>query len=160
MPHNLYLHSGLVLVSAMHTKFDMFLNIVNPRRACTARVTVVAVSVSHNMPLHTCTLLHIMHHEIQPHNNIVGACCTAHQTTDRCVCLLSHIPPLGLLFIVKMLPCTQRAMKVKKFVAFSLKLFCCRDRALPRLMAIHWVGHFSYREHAAYPSFAQGPFTI
>ena len=56
-----------------------------------------------------------------------------------CVCLLSHISPLGLLFIVKMLPRT----KVKKFVAISLKLLCCRDRVLPPLIAIHRVGHFS-----------------
>ena len=39
-----------------------------------------------------------------------------------CVCPLSHISPLGLLFVVKTLPRTQRATKVKKFVAFSLKM--------------------------------------
>ena len=39
-----------------------------------------------------------------------------------CVCPLSHISPLGLLFVVKTLPRTQRTTKVKKFVAFSLKM--------------------------------------
>ena len=51
-----------------------------------------------------------------------------------CVCLsVSHISPLGLLFIVKTLPRTQRATKVKRFVAFSLNLICWRDWALPPL---------------------------
>ena len=50
-----------------------------------------------------------------------------------CVCPLSHISPLGLLFVVKTLPRTQQATKVKKFVAFSLKLVRCQDRALPLL---------------------------
>ena len=52
-----------------------------------------------------------------------------------CVCLsvcpLSHISPPGLLFVLKTQPCTQLAMKVKKFVAFSLKLLLCQDRVLP-----------------------------
>ena len=53
----------------------------------------------------------------------------------RClsVCLLSHISSLGLLFVVKTLPHTQWARKVKKFVVFSLKLLRYRDRALPPL---------------------------
>ena len=31
---------------------------------------------------------------------------------------------------------------------FFLKLFRCRDRALPLMMAIHRVSHFSHRKHA------------
>ena len=50
-----------------------------------------------------------------------------------CVCLLSHISPQEHLFVLKTLSRTQRAMKVKNFVPFSLKLLCCRDRALPPL---------------------------
>ena len=57
------------------------------------------------------------------------------------VCPLSHISPLGLLFVVKTLPRTQRAKKVKKCVAFSLKMFSYTDRALPPLMAIRRVGY-------------------
>ena len=49
------------------------------------------------------------------------------------VCLLSHISPPGLLFVVKPLPRTQQATKVKKFVVFSLKLLRCRNRAFPPL---------------------------
>ena len=67
--------------------------LINPRRACAARVTVVAV----------------------------------------CVSPLSHISPPGLLFVVKTLSRTQRAMKVKTFVAFSLKPTRFGDRALPPL---------------------------
>ena len=37
-----------------------------------------------------------------------------------CLDLLSHIPPLELLFVLKI----QRATEVKKFVAFSLKILC------------------------------------
>ena len=73
--------------------------IINPRRACAARVTVVAVCV--------CVCLS--------------------------VCPLSHISPLGLLFVLKTLSSTQLAMKVKKFVAFSLKPTRFGDRALPPL---------------------------
>ena len=69
--------------------------LVNPRRACAARVTVVAVSV-----------------------------CLS-------VCRLSHISPLELLFVLKTLSRTQRATKVKKFVAFFLKPMRFVDRALP-----------------------------
>ena len=56
-----------------------------------------------------------------------------------CVCPLSHISPLELLFVVKTLPYTQRETKVKRVVAFSLKLFRCRDRAVPPLMVIYKV---------------------
>ena len=38
--------------------------------------------------------------------------------------------------------------KGQKFVSFSLEMFQCRDQVIPPLMAIHQVGHFSYREHA------------
>ena len=76
------------------------MSIFNPWRACAARVMVVAVCVC------VCVCVCLF------------------------VCPLSHISPLGLLFIVKMLPRTQRTKKVKKFVAFSLKLPLCRDRAL------------------------------
>ena len=53
-----------------------------------------------------------------------------------CVCVhlsafpLNHNSPLRLHFVVKMLPRTQCARKVKIFVVFSLKLLRCRDRAL------------------------------
>ena len=47
------------------------------------------------------------------------------------VCPLSHISPLGLLFVVKTLPRTQQATKVE--MAFSLKLRCSRSTALPAL---------------------------
>ena len=46
-----------------------------------------------------------------------------------CVCLSackSHLISY-LLFVVKTLPCTQRARKVKIVVPFSLKLLHCRD---------------------------------
>ena len=49
------------------------------------------------------------------------------------VCLLSHISPLERLFVLKTLSRTQRAMKVKKIVAFSLKPLRCRDPALTLL---------------------------
>ena len=49
------------------------------------------------------------------------------------VCLLSHISPMERLFVLKTLSRTQRAMKVKKFVGFSLKPLRCRDPALPPL---------------------------
>ena len=78
--------------------------LINPRRACAARVTVVVVSV-----------------------------CLS-------VCPLSHISPLGLLFVVKTLLRTQQATKVKIFVVISSKLLRCRDRALPPMTAIQ-TGH-------------------
>ena len=49
------------------------------------------------------------------------------------VCPLSHISPLEPLFVLKTLSHTKRAMKVKKFVAFSLKPTRFGDRALPPL---------------------------
>ena len=58
------------------------------------------------------------------------------------VYLLSHISLLGRLFALKILSRTQRTMKVKKFVGFSLKPLYCRDSALPPLKAIRTVGNF------------------
>ena len=46
------------------------------------------------------------------------------------VCLLSHISPTERLFVLKTLSCTQRATKVKKFVAICLKLL--RSRVMTR----------------------------
>ena len=66
--------------------------LVNPRRACAARVTVVGF-----------------------------------------VCLLLYISPLERLFVPETIPSTQRAMKVRKFVGFSLKMLRCKARALPAL---------------------------
>ena len=57
--------------------------------------------------------------------------------------MLSHISPLERLFVLKLLSRTQQAMKVIKFVGFSLKPLRCGDPALPPLKAIHTVGHFS-----------------
>ena len=83
--------------------------LVNPRRACAARVMVVAVSVYLSVYL----------------------------------CPLSHISLLGLLFVVKTLPSTQQATKVKNVWRF---LWNCSvgkiERSLPWL-AIHTIGHFS-----------------
>ena len=71
--------------------------VVNPWRACAARVTVL------------------------------GSCvCVS-------VCLLSHISPTECLFVLKTLSPTQRATKVKKFVAICLKLL--RSRVMPRNMS-------------------------
>ena len=64
------------------------------------------------------------------------------------VCPLSHISPLGLLFVVKTLPRTQHATKVKKYVAFSLKLRRSRARALPALYGYRAVGHSLSAEYA------------
>ena len=41
-----------------------------------------------------------------------------------CVCLLSHISPLGLLFVIKTLSPTQRATKVKK-INMPLNMIVC-----------------------------------
>ena len=49
--------------------------------------------------------------------------------------LSNHISPLGFLFVVKTLPRTQHATKVKKFVAFSLKLRHSRARHFPHCTA-------------------------
>ena len=65
------------------------------------------------------------------------------------VCPLSQISPLGLLFVVKTLPRTQHATKVKKFVAFSLKLRRSGATALPALYGYRAVGHFSRRNTRA-----------
>ena len=50
-----------------------------------------------------------------------------------CVCLLSHISPTERLFVPKTLSCTQRAMKVKKFVGICLKRL--HSRVMPRNMS-------------------------
>ena len=50
-----------------------------------------------------------------------------------CVCLLSHIPPMERLFVLKTLSRTQRATKVKKFVGICLKRL--RSRVMPRNMS-------------------------
>ena len=57
------------------------------------------------------------------------------------MCPLSHISPLGLLFVVKTLPRTQQATMVKIFVAFSLKLRCSRATALPALYSCCALDH-------------------
>ena len=44
-----------------------------------------------------------------------------------CVC---HISPLERLFVLKILPRTQLATEVQKYVGFSLKLLRCRVPAL------------------------------
>ena len=49
------------------------------------------------------------------------------------VCLLSHISPTERLFVLKTLSRTQRATKVKEFVAICLKLL--RSRVMPRNMS-------------------------
>ena len=64
------------------------------------------------------------------------------------MCPLSHISPLGLLFVVKTLPRTQQATKVKRFLAFCLKLRRSRDTALPALYGYRAVGHFVSAEYA------------
>ena len=64
------------------------------------------------------------------------------------VCLLSHISPLGLRIVVKTLPHTQHATKVKTFVAFSLKLRRSRAMALSALYSYRAVGHFLLAEYA------------
>ena len=69
--------------------------VVNPRRACAARVTVVVMSV--------------------------------------CLSVCLSVTPLERLFVLKTLSHTQRATKVKKIVGFSLKPLRCRDPALPPL---------------------------
>ena len=59
-----------------------------------------------------------------------------------CVCPISHISPLGLLFVLKTLLGTRQATKVKKFVAFFLKLRRSRATALPALYGYRAVRHF------------------
>ena len=49
---------------------------------------------------------------------------------------------------MKTLPRTQHATKVKKFVAFSLKLRRSRATALPALCGYRTVGHFLSAEYA------------
>ena len=50
-----------------------------------------------------------------------------------CVCVCVSISLLERMYVLKTLSRTQRARKVKKFVAFCLKLLRCRDPALPTL---------------------------
>ena len=50
-----------------------------------------------------------------------------------CVCLLSHISPLGRLFVLKILSRTQQATEVEKFVEISLKPLRCNYTPLPAL---------------------------
>ena len=83
--------------------------LVNPRRACAARVTVVN-------PRRACAA----------RVTVVGSVCV-------CVCLLSHISPTERLFVLKTLSRTQRATKVKKFVGICLKRL--RSRVMPRNMS-------------------------
>ena len=109
--------------------------VINPRHACAARVTVVAVFV--------CQFV------------CVCVCVSVSVCVCVCVCLLSHISPLELLFIVKTLQCTQWATKVKKFVVFFPKLLHCRDQALPLMMAIHWVCHFPADKTHAHCAYAR-----
>ena len=68
------------------------------------------------------------------------------QSVGLSVCPLNHISPLALLFVVKTLPRTQHATKVKIFVAFSLKLRRSRATALPAFYRA--VGHFLSAEYA------------
>ena len=87
--------------------------IVNPRRACAARVTVVN-------PRRACAA----------RVTVVGSVCVSVCVS---VCLLSHISPTKRLFVLKTLSCTQRATKVKKFVGICLKRLC--SRVMPRNMS-------------------------
>ena len=64
-----------------------------------------------------------------------------------CVCPLSHISPLGLLFVLKTRLHTHWATKVKKVVAFSMKLCRSRAMALPALYGYRAVGHFLSAEY-------------
>ena len=71
-----------------------------------------------------------------------GGSCHVCLSVCVCVCPLSHISPLGLLFVLKTRLRTHRETKVKKFVVFSLKLCRSRATALPALYGYHAVGHF------------------
>ena len=64
------------------------------------------------------------------------------------VCPLSHISLLGLLLALKTPLRTHRATKVKKIVAFSLKLRRSRAMALHVLYGYRAVGHFLSAEYA------------
>ena len=65
-----------------------------------------------------------------------------------CVCQLSHISPLEHLFVLKTLSPTQHATKVKKYVAFSVKLRRSRATALSTLYRYSAVGQFLLAEYA------------
>ena len=89
-----------------------FVSIINSRRACTARVTVVD-SVCPSVCLSVCP-------------SVCLSVCLS-------VCPLSHISPLEHFFLLKTLLRTQWATKVKNVVEFSLKPLRCRDPALTAL---------------------------
>ena len=72
-----------------------------------------------------------------------GSCCVCLSVClSVCVCPLSHISSLGLLFVLKTLLGTRQPTKVKKFVAFFLKLLRSRATALPALYGYRAVRHF------------------
>ena len=106
----------------------LLLCVINPRCACAARVMVVAMSVC----LSVCVCV--------------------------CVCPLSHISPLGRLFVVKMLPRTQWATKVKKFFGIFSKTALLPRSSTPSLerpyirLAISPVdnmhAHCAYERHS------------
>ena len=66
---------------------------------------------------------------INPRRACAGGYCSCPVSVCVSVCLLSHISPLELLFVLKILSRTQRATEVKKFVGFSLKPLHCGDPA-------------------------------
>ena len=100
-----YNESALKHTAVSTALYTVSRSAINPQHACAARVKVVAVS----------------------------ACLCVCVCVCVCVCPLSHISLLRLLFVLKTLLRTQRATKVKIFVAFPLKP--CRSRAttLPAL---------------------------
>ena len=57
-------------------------------------------------------------------------------------CLLSHTSPLECLIVLKSMSHTQRKMKVKIIVGFSLKLLVAEIQHPLHCMAIRVVGHF------------------
>ena len=88
--------------------------IINPRRACAARVTVV-----------------------NP-----WRACAARVTVVGCVCLLSHISPMERLFVLKTLSRTQRATKVKKICGdlpetTAFKSYAVKHERKSQLLIIH-----------------------
>ena len=76
------------------------------------------------------------------------ACAARVTVVVVCVCRLVANSLLKGQFVLKTLSHTQRAMKVKKFVGFSLKPLRCRDTALARCTATRAVGHFYSAENA------------
>ena len=97
------------------------------------------------------------------------ACAASITIVAVCVCVcVCHISPLGFLFVVKTMPRTQWAMKVKNFVAFSLKLLHCRDLASTPSLDDHTFGRpfFLQRTYMCIMHklilefFQQGPFMM